>query len=306
MEFRKTLINVIMEMMEKDDKICILDADLSKPNGTKPLYEKFPNRCFNVGIAEANMVGVAAGLSAYGYKPIVFSFAPFVTRRVCDQIAVSVAYAGQNVKIIGSDPGICAELNGGTHMSFEDIAVLRSIPNMVIYDVVDDIQLPQVIKQIMEYNGPAYIRIPRKLSVSIFDENYKYKLFKADVVKEGKDVTIVATGIMVNEALKAINILEQEGISVELISANTVKPLDKETILESVKKTKHVVTCENHNLIGGLYSAVSEMLCHEYPIKVDSVGVNDKFGQVGKYADLLVEYKLTPQDIYNAVKNNLK
>lgn len=306
MEFRKTLINALLKIMENDDKVCILDADLSKPNGTQPLYEKFPNRCFNVGIAEANMVGVAAGLSAYGYKPIVFSFAPFATRRVCDQIAVSVAYAKQNVKIIGTDPGICAELNGGTHMSFEDMAVLRSIPNMVIYDAVDDIQLSQAIEQIMAYEGPAYIRMPRKLSISIFDENYRYKLFKADVVKEGKDVTIIATGIMVDEALKAINILEQEGISVELISANTVKPLDKETILESVKKTKHVVTCENHNLIGGLYSAVSELLCKEYPAKIDSVGVNDKFGQVGKYEELLAEYKLTPQDIYNAVKNNLK
>lgn len=306
MEFRKALVNSLMNIMEKDDKVCILDADLSKPNGTKPLYEKFPNRCFNVGIAEANMVGVAAGLSAYGYKPIVLSFAPFVTRRVCDQIAVSVAYAKQNVKIIGTDPGICAELNGGTHMSFEDIAVLRSIPDMLIYDAVDSVQLPQAIEQILNYNGPAYIRMPRKMSLEIFDEQYKYQIFKSDIVKKGKDVTIIASGIMVNESLKAIEKLENEGISVELISANTIKPLDKETILESIKKTNHVVTCENHNLIGGLYSAISEMLCKEYPIKIDSVGVNDQFGQVGKYDELLKEYKLSSEDIYNAVKNNLK
>ena len=306
MEFRTILVDTLMKMMEKDDKICILDADLSKPNGTQPLYEKYPNRCFNVGIAEANMVGVAAGLSAYGYKPIVFSFAPFITRRVCDQIAVSVAYAKQNVKFIGSDPGICAELNGGTHMSFEDIAVLRSIPDMIIFDVTDEKQLPQAIKQILEYNGPAYIRIPRKLSAEIFKDDYKYELCKADIVKKGNDVTIVASGIMVKESLKAIEMLEQEGISVELISANTIKPLDKETILESVKKTNHLVTCENHSLIGGLYSAVSELICREYPVKIGSIGVKDKFGQVGKYSDLLEEYELTSKHIYNAVKNNLK
>ena len=143
MEFRQTFANALLELMEKDPKICILDADIAKPNGTMPLYKKFPNRCFNVGIAEANMVGIAAGLASYGYKPIVFSFAPFVTRRVCDQIAISVAYAKQKVIIVGTDPGITAELNGGTHMSFEDVAVVRSIPNIVVYDVVDYKQLPQ-------------------------------------------------------------------------------------------------------------------------------------------------------------------
>lgn len=305
MEFRKTLITKLQSLMEQNEKICILDADLSKPCGTVPLHKNFPNRCFNVGIAEANMVGIAAGLSAYGYKPIVFSFAPFATRRALDQIAVSVAYAKQNVIIVGADPGICAEVNGGTHMSFEDMAILRSIPNMVIYDVVDDVQLVQAIEQLLDYNGPVYIRIPRKLSVTIFDENYKYNLFKSDVVKKGNDITIIATGIMVNESLKAIEMLEKEGISVELVSANTVKPLDEETILESVKKTKHVVTCENHNIIGGLYSAVSELLCKEFPLKINGVGVQDRFGQVGKYNDLLQDYKLTPSDIYNAVKNNL-
>ena len=301
MEFRQAMTQTLAKMMQEDEKICILDADLAKPNGTTPLYEQFPNRCFDVGIAEANMIGIAAGLSAYGYKPIAFTFAPFATRRVCDQIAVSVAYAKQNVKIVGTDPGITAELNGGTHMSFEDVAVLRSIPNMIIYDAVDDIQLSQAIEQIMKLDTPVYIRMPRKSAQPVFDKNYKFHLFKADIIEEGTDVTIIATGIMVAEAKKAVELLKKDGINAELISANVIKPLDEKTILESIKKTKHVVTCENHNLIGGLYSAVAELVCQKYPLNIYGIGIQDRFGQVGKYNDLLKEYQMTPQDIYNIV-----
>lgn len=305
MEFRQALAKALAELMREDNKICVLDADLSKPNGTSSLYKEFPDRCFDVGIAEANMVGVAVGLAAYGYKPIVVTFAPFATRRVCDQIAVSVAYAKQNVKIVGTDPGITAELNGGTHMSFEDIATLRSIPTMTIYDAVDDTQVYQAIKQIMNTDGPCYIRMPRKAAQPVYDENYKFALNKADVITKGNDITIVASGIMVAESLKAVLKLKEEGISAELISANTIKPLDEETILNSIKKTNHVVTCENHNVIGGLYSAVSEMLIEKYPLHVDKIAVMDQFGQVGKYSELLNYYHLTSNDIYNVVKKNL-
>lgn len=305
MEFRQALAKALAELMREDNKICVLDADLSKPNGTSSLYKEFTDRCFDVGIAEANMVGVAAGLAAYGYKPIVVTFAPFATRRVCDQIAVSVAYAKQNVKIVGTDPGITAELNGGTHMSFEDIATLRSIPTMTIYDAVDDTQVYQAIKQIMNTDGPCYIRMPRKAAQPVYDENYKFALNKADVITKGNDITIVASGIMVAESLKAVLKLKEEGISAELISANTIKPLDEETILNSIKKTNHVVTCENHNVIGGLYSAVSEMLIEKYPLHVDKIAVMDQFGQVGKYSELLNYYHLTSNDIYNVVKKNL-
>ncbi len=305
MEYRQILLKCLMEAMRKDDKICVLDADLAKPNGTHPLYKEFPDRCFNVGIAEANMAGVAAGLSAYGYKPVIVSFAPFVTRRICDQLAVSLAYAKQNVKIIGTDPGICAEINGGTHMTFEDIAIVRSIPKTVVYDVVDTVQYEQALPQILDYEGVVYIRTPRKTYPEVFEEGYKFELFKADVVKEGSDVTIIASGVMVAEASKALDMLKEEGISAELISINTVKPIDKETILKSVKKTNHVVTCENHNVNGGVYSAVAELLCEEYPVKVSKVGVFDEFGQVGKYAELLKEYNMTASDICKTVKQNL-
>lgn len=306
MEFRKVLCNELSALMKENEKIVILDADLAKPDGIYPLFLEFPERCFQVGIAESNMAGLCAGLSAYGYIPVMVTFAPFATRRAFDQIAVSIAYAKQRVIIIGTDPGITAELNGGTHMSFEDVAIMRSIPNMVVYDAVDDVQLSQAIKQLININKNVYIRMPRKLRPTVFGEDYKYEYGKADVIKEGNDVTIAATGIMVYEALEAAKILETEGINAEVISVNTIKPIDAETILTSVKKTKCVVTCENNNIKGGLYSAVSELLCSNYPTICAPIGVNDEFGQVGKYSDLLKAYKLTPQDIAQKVKEVIK
>lgn len=302
MEFRQALRNTLAELMEKDPRICLIDADLAKPNGTFPLYEKFKNRCFNAGISEANMASVAAGLSAYGMIPFIVTFTPFASRRICDQIAVSIAYAKQKVIIVGTDPGITAELNGGTHMSFEDVSVLRAIPTLMIYDATDANQLAQAIPQLLEYDGPVYIRIPRKTRPDVFEEGYKFELGKADIVKEGKDISIISTGTMVYEALLASKELEKEGISAEVISVNTIKPLDEATILASVKKTNKAITCENHNVIGGLYSAVAELLCREYPIHLKGIGVNDQFGQVGKYDDLLKAYNMTKEDIKELVK----
>ena len=306
MEFRQALCNTLTELMEKDPRICVIDADLAKPNGTFPLYEKFPNRCYNAGISEANMASVAAGLSAYGMIPFIVTFAPFASRRICDQIAVSIAYAKQKVIIVGTDPGITAELNGGTHMSFEDIAIMRSIPDMVVYDAVDDVQLGQAIEQLLSLDKNVYIRMPRKTRPTVFGAEYKYEFGKADVVVEGTDITLAATGTMVYEALEASKLLKDEGISAEVISVNTIKPFDKNTLIESVKKTKCVVTCENSNINGGLYSVVSETLCAEYPAICSPIGVMDEFGQVGTYKDLLGAYKLTPQDIVEKVKEVIK
>lgn len=302
MEFRKVLCQELAALMRQNDKIVILDADLAKPNGIYPLFEEFPDRCFQVGIAESNMAGVSSGLSAYGYIPVMVTFAPFATRRACDQIAVSIAYAKQRVIIVGTDPGITAEANGGTHMSFEDVAIMRSIPDMVIYDAVDDVQLAQAIKQLIDIDKNVYIRMPRKLRPTVFDENYKYIYGKADVIKEGKDVTIISTGTMVYETLEANKILTELGIDAEIVSVNTIKPLDVETIVNSIKKTKCVVTCENSNIKGGLYSAISEVVSAECPTYVIPVGVHDEFGQVGKYSDLLKAYHLTPDDIVEKVK----
>lgn len=306
MDLRQVFAQTISKLMKENDKICILDADLSKPNGTAPLYKEFPDRCFNVGISEANMAGIAAGLSSYGYKPIILTFTPFATRRICDQIAVSIAYAKQNVIIVGTDPGITAELNGGTHMSFEDIGVMRSIPTMKIYDVVDEIQFEQAIPQLLELDGPVYVRVPRKTRPVVFDENYKFNLLKSDVVVSGEDISILASGTMVHEAKLAATLLKEEGINAEVISINMVKPLDEETILQSVKKTNNVVVCENHNIYGGVYSAVAELLCQKYPVKCGVIGIKDVFGQVGKYDELLKAYNMTKEDIVEKVKDQLK
>lgn len=305
MEFRQALASELSKLMKLDEKIIVLDADLCKPDGLDKLFKEYPTRCIECGIQEANMVGVSAGLSAYGYKPIAVSFAPFITRRVFDQIAVSCAYAKQNVKLVGTDPGITAEANGGTHMTFEDIAMMRSLPNMLVYDAVDAVQLSKAIPQIMNYEGNAYIRMPRKSRPDVFKEDYKFTLGKADIVSSGDDITILATGTMVYGALLAKESLKEKGINAEVVSVNTIKPLDEETILKSIMKTKHVVTCENHNYIGGLYSTIAELLCKKYPLHIGYVAINDEFGQVGKYDELLKVYHLTPNDIVNEVLREL-
>ena len=302
-EMRQVLCEFLNETMAKDPKVVVIDADLAKANGTFNLRNNYPDRAIDVGVAEQNMASIAAGMASYGYKPFILSFTPFATRRICDQIAISICYANQNVKIIGTDPGISAEFNGGTHMSVEDIGVLRSIPNLVIYEPVDAVQLYKSLPIILEYKGPLYIRMFRKVADPVFSDNYEFNLFKADIISEGRDVTILASGIMVKESLKAKEILEKEGLSVEVINVHTIKPLDEETILKSVRKTKACVVCENHNLIGGLYSAVSELLSEKNPMKVFKIGIKDRFGEVGKMPYLKEVMGMTTNDIVQACKN---
>lgn len=299
-EMRQILYEFLDQKMEEDERIVVIDADLSKSNGTYNLRKKYPNRAFDVGVAEQNMAGIGAGMAAYGFIPFISTFVPFATRRICDQVAVSIAYANRNVKIIGSDPGIAAELNGGTHMSFEDIGVFRSIPNMVIFEPVDVIQLKKALPQIVEYEGPLYIRFFRKWTPTVFDEDYEFNLFKGDLIKEGKDITIIASGIMVYEALLACKKLKEKGIDGELINIHTIKPIDRDCIIKSAIKTNRVVTCENHNTIGGLRSAVTEVLSESYPVIVKGIGVQDRFGQVGKLPYLKKAYGLEADNIVNA------
>jgi transketolase len=306
MEMRQVFAKNLEELMRADERICVLDADLSKANGTAKFKDMFPERAFNVGVAEQNMASVAAGMSSYGLIPFITTFTPFASRRIADQLMISIAYAKQNVKIIATDPGITAEYNGGTHMSFEDVGIVRSMPSFVIFEPVDNRQLEQALPQIVAHYGPVWVRMGRKVFPDIFGEDYKFNLFTADIIKEGTDITIFATGIMVAESLKAIEVLKEKGINVELVNVHTIKPIDRKTVVASAKKTKRAVVCENHNIIGGLYSAVAEVLSEEYPIPMKPVGIKDRFGQVGKVKDLIVDYEMTASHIVDAVLEVMK
>lgn len=227
MWMRDIMAQTLIELMESDPDIVVLDADLAASNGTMAVHKRFPERTFDVGIAEQNMVCLAAGLASYGFKPYISSFTPFATRRVCDQIAISVLYAGMNVKIIGTDPGITAELNGGTHMSMEDVGVLRSIPGAVLFEPADPTQLRMGLKAMNEYPGCVYMRTYRKEWSQLYDpEAYHFDLFRADVLRTGNDVTILSSGLMVREALEAADRLAAEGVAAEVINVHTIKPLD--------------------------------------------------------------------------------
>lgn len=299
---RETYVDCLLEYAAKDERIVLLEADLSKAAGTGRFKDAYPERLINVGIAEANMVGVAAGMSAMGKIPFTHTFTAFASRRCLDQVTLSVAYAGLNVKLMGSDPGVTAELNGGTHMSMEDVALMRTIPGMTIYEAVDSAQLKAIFPQIVEAEGPVYIRLLRRNAVKVFEEGTEFALGKGKLMKEGKDVTILATGIMVAEAVEAAEILKAEGIDAEVINIHTIKPLDEAMILESAKKTGAVVTAENHNIIGALGGAVSEFLSENAPMPVVKVGVKDHFGEVGSTDFLMDKYGLRAANIVDAAK----
>ena len=304
MEMRAVYAACLAELMEKDRHVVILDADLGKASGTLSLRAKFPEQSFDCGVAEQNMASIAAGLSSYGFKPWIESFTPFATRRICDQIAISISYAKRNVKVVGTDPGIAAELNGGTHMSMEDIGVIRSIPGMVIFEPVDDVQLRAAMPVLNDYDGPVYIRLFRKELPTVFGEGYQFDLFKADTIKEGKDLTIFVSGMLTADVVKASELLAAEGIDAEVINVHTIKPIDRETVIASARKTGTVLTVENHNVIGGLQSAVLEALAAE-KIPVCAVGVEDRFGEVGKLPYLREATGLTVENIVAGAKKAL-
>lgn len=299
---RETYVDLLIQYAAENKDIVILEADLMKAGGTGRFAEEYPDRTFDVGIQEANMIGTAAGMSAMGKIPFTHTFTAFASRRVCDQVTLSVAYAGLNVKMMGSDPGVTAEYNGGTHMSMEDVSIMRNIPGMVVYEPVDSAQLKAVFPQILEHYGPVYIRLLRRNAVKVFEDGESFTLGKGKLMKEGADVSIFASGIMVAEAVEAVDALQKEGIHAELINIHTVKPLDEEIVLQSASKTGCVVTAENHSVIGGLGSAVSELLGEKYPVPVKKIGVKDHFGEVGLTPYLKEKYGLTAKDIATAAK----
>ncbi len=297
MEMRKAYVAEMARLMRINEKIVVLDADLSAAGGTKPLYAEFPDRAVDVGIAESNMTCIAAGLAASGFVPFIHSFAPFAVRRTFDQIAVSVSYSELNVKIVGFDPGITATYNGGTHMCFEDVAMLRALPNIAVIDIADSVQLVKALPYIAETKGAMYLRFARKQNEDFFGADYAFRFGKADKIADGKDVTIISSGASLFDAVKAAEILGKKGISAEILSVHTVKPLDEEAIIQSAEKTRCVVTVENHSVHGGLYGAVAETLSRSMPVLCDAVAVYDEIGQVGSLGELKKAYKLTAEDI---------
>jgi len=307
LEMRAVYAQTLIELAEKDERIVVLEADLMKASGTTVFKNRFPERAFNMGVAEANMVGVAAGLSAGGKIPFAATFACFAARRTYDQFFISGNYARLNVKLVGTDPGISSEYNGGTHMPFEDMGIMRNIPKLIVFEPSDPVSLRELVKKSAYHQGCTYMRLHRKPVTVIYPEDEKFELGKGKVLKDGTDVTLIATGvIMVSEALKACEMLKEEGISAAVIDMHTIKPVDTELILHYARKTGGIVTCENHQRVNGLGSAVAETLVENYPILMNRIGVQDEFGEVGKTDYLLERYQLSAGYIVSAAKENIQ
>lgn len=301
-EMRQALADALTKIAETDERIVVLEADLMSCHATKGFKTAYPDRFINVGIAEQNLIGVSAGLATMGKIPFAYSFGPFATRRCYDQIFISVAYAKQPVKIVGTDPGVTAEANGGTHMPFEDMSLMRAIPKMVCFEPTDATMIETALPQIVAHNGPVYIRMPRKKQEKVYDEIKDFTLGKAITVREGNDATVIASGIMVSRAIEAAEILKEEGVSVRVLNMHTWKPIDEEAIIKAVKETGALVTAENHSTNGGLGSAVAEVVVEKCPAPIEMIGVRDSFGEVGKLPYLSERFGLTAKDIVEATK----
>ena len=304
-EMRQALADALVKVAETDNRIVVLEADLMSCHATKAFKTAYPDRFINVGIAEQNLIGVSAGLATMGKIPFAYSFGPFATRRCYDQIFISVAYAKQPVKIVGTDPGVTAEANGGTHMPFEDMSLMRAIPKMVCFEPADATMIETALPKIIEHNGPVYIRMPRKKQEKVYDEIKDFTLGKAIKVRDGKDLTIIASGIMVARAIEAADTLKEEGINATVLDMHTWKPIDEDAIIDAVKTTGAIVTCENHSTNGGLGSAVAEVVVEKCPSPVEMVGVRNSFGEVGKLPYLSERFGLTTKDIIEASRRAL-
>lgn len=301
-EMREVYCDCLIEAARTDDSIVVLEADLMNCIKTGAFKKAYPDRFFDVGIAEANMVGIAAGLAACGKKPFCSSFAPFMTRRSFDQIFISVAYSKLNVKMVGTDPGISAELNGGTHMPFEDMGIMRSVPGMICVEPTDARQLRALMPQILACDKPLYLRLFRKQCQTVFDDNASFDLLRAATLRDGKDVTIVASGIMVSRALEAAQTLAAQGIDARVLNTFTWKPIDEAALIAAATETGAIVTAENHNVYDGLFSAVSEVVVRNRPVPMECVGVQDCFGEVGKMPYLSERFGLRAEDIVAAAQ----
>ena len=289
-----------------DERILVLDADLSKSTKTECFKKKYPERFINMGIAEANMISTAAGLATCGKIVFASSFAMFAAGRAFEQVRNSVCYPNLNVKVCATHAGVSVGEDGATHQALEDVAIMRALPNMTVISPCDAVETRAAIKAAIDNYGPFYVRLGRLAVEEINDaDTYKFELGKGVTLKEGTDVTLIATGLMVGEALKAQKILAEENISARVINIHTIKPIDKDIIIKAAKETGALVSCEEHNVIGGLGSAVAEVLCGNFPTPLIRIGKQDVFGKSGVPKLLLEEYHLTAKDITEAAKKSM-
>lgn len=303
---REAYGKALVKLGKINDDVVVLDADLSKSTKTNDFYKAYPDRFFNMGIAEQNLVGAACGFAATGKIPFASTFAMFATGRAFEIIRNSACYPKLNVKICATHAGITVGEDGGSHQSVEDISLMKSIPNMTVLVPADGVEAEKMIFAAAEYNGPMYVRLGRSAVPTLFDENYNFEIGKGVVLKEGNDATIIACGMMVNEALIAADMLKEENINVRVINMSTIKPIDTELIIKAAKETKAIVTAEEHSIIGGLGSAVSEVVSENHPVKVKKVGLNDCFGESGTPGELLEKYGLTAKNIVAKVKEAIQ
>lgn len=301
-EMRACYCEALINEARRNENIVVIDVDTSTSMGTKPFYKAFPERAINCGIMEANGIGVAAGLSSIGFIPFFNAFGVFASRRCYDQVFISCAFQDLNVKIVGADAGVTAMINGGTHMPFEDIGVMRNIPGMTVIESADTVMIPHAVRHMANTRGNFYMRYGRRKMMRVYKDGAPFEIGKANVLKDGADVAIIACGIMVSEALEAAKKLSGEGIEAMVIDMHTIKPVDSETIIRAAEKCGAVVTCENHNVINGLGSAVAEVLCENVPVPMERVGVYESFGEVGTQEYLMERFGLTAGVIFEKAK----
>lgn len=294
---RQSYGEALLELGKENENIVVLDSDLASATKTDLFAKEFPNRFFDMGIAEQNMISTAAGMSTCGKIPYASTFAVFAAGRAYDQIRNSVCYPHLNVKICATHAGITVGEDGATHQMIEDISLMRTLPNMTVISTSDDIQTKWAVKEISKIDGPVYLRLSRLATPIIYDESQKFEIGKATQIGEGIDGTIFATGVTVSEAIKAQEELKNKGINVRVIDIHTIKPIDKDMIIKCAKETKKLVSIEDHNIIGGLGSAISEVLTDEYPTKLIRLGIKDTFGKSGKAEQLMKYFGITAENI---------
>ena len=301
-EMRKILCETMMEMAKEDPSVVYFDCDVMNSIGMVPFAKEYPDRAVNCGIQEANMVAAAAGASATGLKPFTHTFGPFAARRVIDQVYISAAYAGLNVRMLGSDEGISAAYNGGTHMPIEDVGLMRTIPNITVLDATDTAMFRDLLRQTKDMYGVFYIRFPRAITPKIYADGSPFEIGKAARLREGNDVTIFCSGILVADALRAADMLAAEGITAAVSNIFTLKPIDRDAVIEAARNTGAIVTAENATVINGLGSAVCDVLAETIPTPVEKIGVPDRFGEVGSIDYLKRIFHMTAEDIVEAAK----